>query len=145
VHLQQLKAASEPQRQALVQDHIGAIVREIVGAGSAERFGPGQKLFELGLKSLDLIELKHRLEDSFSLEVPVTLFFAHSTVEKLTHHLLSELLRNGDGPPRAEGQPKPAATSEAPAVNVGRIDALPDLEAGEELFRRIAALERKLG
>ncbi len=145
MRLEQLKAASEPERRALIQDHIVATVREIVGADPPEPLGPGQKLFELGLKSLDLIELKSRLEDSFSLEVPVALFFSHSTVEKLTHHLLSELRRIGDGSPRGDCQPEPAATPGARELDLGCIEGLSEEEAGEELVRRIAALERKLG
>lgn len=144
--LHRLKEVSGPDRRALLLNQIGSRVREILQWDSSEPFRSQQKLFELGLKSLDLIELKNRLESDLAVELPVTLFFSYSTLGGLTEYLLSEVLRfDADGSKgRNTSEPDRVESSAAEIELPARPEELSEEDAERALLERISDLERRL-
>jgi acyl carrier protein len=123
-------------------EHLGAMVQEIRRVELTEPLRADRKIFELGLPSLQLIELKHRLEQLFAVELPVTLFFEHVTLERLMMYLLAEVLQ------LAPDSQAPVA-GQAPAVDeesrlVEELAQLSDEEAEARLLRRMAESDRGL-
>jgi hypothetical protein len=140
--LQSLQRTPAFKRQEVLMEHMGVMVQEIRRVELTEPLRADRKVFELGLPSLQLIELKHRLEQLFAVELPVTLFFEHVTLERLTGYLLSEVLQ------LAPDSQAPVA-GQAPAVDeesrlVEELAQLSDEEAEARLLRRMAESERRL-
>jgi hypothetical protein len=140
--LQNLHRTPAFKRQEVLMEHIGAMVQDIRRVEMTEPLQADRKVFELGLPSLQLIEFKHRLEQLFAVELPVTLFFEHVTLEMLTRYLLSEVLQ------LALGGPAPGA-AQAPAVDdesrrMEELAQLSDDEAEARLLQRMAEAERRL-
>lgn len=144
--LHRLKEVCGLDRRALLLNQIGSMVREILQWDSSEPFRAQQKLFELGLKSLDLIELKDRLESDLMVELPVTLFFSHSTLGGLTEYLLSEVLRfDADGSNgRNTSEPDRVESSAAEIERPARPEELSEEDAERALLERISDLEGRL-
>ena len=144
--LQRLSESTEPERRGLLLSHIAGTIRGLLGSKSVVNLAPTQNLLELGLRSLDLIDLKDRLEIDFSVELPVTLFFSYSTLGALTDHLLSEVLRfdddrRGSSVVSAAG-PKPRSAAEI--TSLARLEQMSDADAEIGLLEKIAELEKKL-
>jgi acyl carrier protein len=146
VPLSRLRGASEPERRALLLGHIVDTVRSVLGSRSSVPPTPQQKLFELGLKSLDLIELKDRLENDLKVELPVTLFFAYATLGGLTDHLLPEVLRLAaqEDPRRDAPEAGPAERPAAESERLVRLAEISEEEAERRLLERISDLERRI-
>jgi acyl carrier protein len=125
----------------MLLNYISGAIREIVHLDSSEIWRQEQKLFELGLRSRNLIELKVRLETAFSVDLPVTLFFAYSTLGSLTDYLLREALELS-----SSSQAQMEATSK-PSNHESRIlddlEQLSDHQAEARLLKKIAELERR--
>jgi acyl carrier protein len=140
--LQNLRRTPAFQRQEVLMEHIGALVQEIRQVEMTEPLQADRKVFELGLPSLQLIEVKHRLEQLFAVELPVTLFFEHVTLEMLTRYLLSEVLQ------LAPGQPAPGAgqvpTLDDESRRMAELAQLSDEELEARLLQRMAESDRRL-
>lgn len=134
-----LQRAPAFQRQPLLLEHISEVVQDIRKVELSSPLKVDQRILALGLPSLQLIELKLRLEQVFAVEVPVTLFFEHVTLERLTTYLLSEVLRLDTGL-QASGPLSNADTSR----RTQEIALLSDAEAEAQLLRQIADVARKL-
>jgi acyl carrier protein len=145
VLLRRLNEAGAADRRTILLDHLVETVKSILGPGASASPGAQQKLFETGLKSIDLITLKDRLESDFSIELPVTLFFAYSTLGGLAEHLSSDLLRAGPGESRRREAPQPDASVAAPADSalLARLEEMSEEEAERGLLDRIADLEKR--
>jgi hypothetical protein len=140
--LQNLHRTPAFKRQEILMGHIGAMVQDIRRVELTDPLRADRKVFELGLPSLQLIELKHRLEQLFAVELPVTLFFEHVTLEMLTRYLLSEVLQ------LAPGRQAPGA-GQAPAMDdesrrMEELAQLSDEEAEARLLQRMAESARRL-
>lgn len=136
--LESLKKAPQYERRALLQEYIRSTVGAILQRETAKA-DSRQKLFELGLRSLDLVELKTRLEDAFSVALPVTLFFSYSAVDTLADHLLTDVLRlDGRAPDIRSEIATPAAPPSLEWEQVGRMS---EEEAAAALLARISDLE----
>jgi len=144
--LQRLREASGPERRTLLLTHLVERVRGVLGPGSSLSPTPHQKLFEIGLKSIDFVELKDRLERDFRVELPVTLFFAYSTLGGLTEHLLSVILTPDAGGAhlRDAAPPGTAESSMVEMERLARLEDLSDQDAERGLLERIADLEKRL-
>jgi acyl transferase domain-containing protein/acyl carrier protein len=112
---QRLARTSEPSRKGLVLDWLRRTIAELSEQDPALELRPEQKLFEVGLKSLHLNELRARLERECGVEFPVALFFTHTTLNALADHVVRATLKSGGGgaAPRepaptthADGEPK---------------------------------------
>ncbi|MDH3601379.1 MAG: phosphopantetheine-binding protein [Candidatus Tectomicrobia bacterium] len=140
--LQLLRMTPAAKRRQVLIEQIDAMVQHIHQAERTQPLQAAQKIFELGLPSLMLIELKHRLEQAFTAELPVTLFFEHVTLEMLATHLLTEVLQLTPDRPEHEAGPAPPADDESKAVE--ELAQLSDEEVEARLLERIAELEGRL-
>ena len=89
--VQQLREAPAADRLDMLVEHVRAEVAAVLCWNSAERVGPRQKLFDLGMDSLTSVELRHRLERSLGCSLPVTLAFDYATAEAMAGFLLEQL------------------------------------------------------
>jgi acyl carrier protein len=146
VLLQRLTESTGPERRGLLLSHLAETIRGLLGSNSVVPVAPTLKLLELGLKSLDLIDLKDRLESDFLVELPVTLFFSYSTLGTLAEHLLTEVLQLDDVPrgPRAIPFPGPSPSSAAGITSFERLAELSDEDAECGLLEKISDLEKRL-
>ncbi len=134
-----LREAPPHRRRALLLDRITAIVADIRQARPGGLLQADQRMLALGLSSLQLIELKHRLEQLFPVDVPVTLFFEHVTLGRLTSYLLSDVLGLDSGPEEVVESPPPGQ----PARHVEEVARMSESEAEALLLQRIGDLARK--
>ncbi len=107
--LAQLPADERHQRllQALQQQ-----IATVVGTRDAEDIDAAQSLYDFGLDSLMMIELKNRLESALQVVIPAQTFAQNITIEELVNAL--ESLQQSYPQPRSEALPD---RSERPAVD----------------------------
>jgi acyl carrier protein len=55
------------------------------------RLGIQDNFFELGVSSLDVVEIKIGIEESFSIELPVAVIFENPSVKALSKYIANEL------------------------------------------------------
>jgi len=130
--------ASTPQqrRRNVALGRVSRELEQVVGTdGRTPPPEPDRKLFEIGVSSLNLHELRARLEAACGTELPIPLFFAHSTLAALADHLVS-LVRDD------AGEAHPAAEEDGPAE--ASVASLTEPEAEARLLRRLDELERRL-
>ncbi len=87
---QQLIAAPESERKALLTTHIQENVATILGMTMLPSANVGFR--EYGMDSLMVIQLRRRLERTLQLALPSTLAFEYPTSERLAKYLLEEEL-----------------------------------------------------
>lgn len=92
--LKQLENASLSERNTLLKDHVGQLLKEVLGFSASTAIDDNQGFFDMGLDSLLAIELRNKLQDSFSEQyrLSTTLLFSYPTFAKLMHYLKTEVL-----------------------------------------------------
>jgi len=137
--LEELRAAWPEQRRDRLLRHLSEQAAAVMGLGAAQAPGLGvtDRIFELGLGSLQIVELKAHLEKAFEVELPVALFFSHTSLRELADHLLGEVLRLDD----TTASPVPAAASEDSTDPRPLSGQTEDAEAA--LLRKIESVEAK--
>ncbi|MCB0165298.1 MAG: amino acid adenylation domain-containing protein [Anaerolineae bacterium] len=90
--LQELQRARAEDRQTLLQTYLQDKVAGVVGLSEDRLPEPWQDFAELGMDSLMLLDLKKRLELGLNMDLPATIGFEYSTIQKLSRHLLEEFL-----------------------------------------------------
>jgi len=117
------------------------MLSDILGGDGNLEVSSRQKIFELGLGSLVIIELKLRLERSFAIrDLPVTLFFKHSSVGELADYLLTLALSHDRVPPVAPRAPTP---DRANRTGLEEIENISEEQAEARLLEKLAQLEKK--
>ena len=139
--LEQLKKTPEANRPDVLLNYISGLIGEIMDFDSTEIWQPEQKLFELGLRSRNLIELKVRLETVFSVDLPVTLFFAYSTMGTLTDYLLTEVLQLT--PEKSVNSDGAFTTRDSTIKELKRVEELTEEEAEVLLLKKISEVDKK--
>jgi len=135
---QLIETSKENRRQVLLRQ-ISLLVTDLLGGESPTVLTPDQRIFELGVGSLQLVELKSRLEAGFDVELPVILFFKYAALGELGDHLLTEVL--GLAARRDERtQQRPSPDPRAVPLEE-RLAVMSEQQAEAELLRRIASLE----
>ncbi|NJK62260.1 MAG: SDR family NAD(P)-dependent oxidoreductase [Synechococcaceae cyanobacterium SM2_3_1] len=89
--LQQLSIASAEQRQLLIRTHVATQIARVMGLSSAEQIDPQRSLFDLGLDSLMVIELRNRLQQTLGQQLRSTLLFDFPTLDSLVNHLSQQI------------------------------------------------------
>jgi acyl carrier protein len=75
-------------RARIVEEFTSAAVARAIGMGAGARPDPDVGFFDLGLDSLGAVELRKHLEVELGVELPASVVFDHSTVDRLARHLL---------------------------------------------------------
>jgi acyl carrier protein len=140
--IQSLRDTPEAERKDVLMQHISAMIKDILELNSTETFEPEQRLSELGLHSRVVIELKGRLETAFSVDLPVTLFFQHSTLEMLTTHLLTKVLQLAASRQVLPTTPVKQLNSEPMILE--RLEQLSEEEAEVRILEKIAEVEKRM-
>ena len=100
---QRLAQAAPDERRALIAAHITRQTAEVLGWDAGKPLDPDRGFFELGMDSMLSLELRNRLQRSFSRPLPATLVFKHPSIASLADYFAAELTRgcvkNGDGGP----------------------------------------------
>jgi hypothetical protein len=112
---EQLSRANPSARRDRVLEWLRHNIAEITGTDANAELRADRRLFEVGLKSLHLNELRSRLEVACGLEFPVTLFFTHASLGALADAVLASSGIDG-------GSAKNSAAS-APAPEPARAPA----------------------
>ena len=102
--LQQLRESAAGDRREMLVEHVRQQVAAVLGWGSADQVGPRQKMFDLGMDSLTSVELRHRLQQSLSCSLPLTVAFDYPNAEDLADFILQQLNLEPDQSPAAEPQ-----------------------------------------
>lgn len=63
---------------------VESIVSEVIGLANPPR---DANFFDLGMSSLQIARAHERLEKALGREIPITAFFQHTTIQRLTQHL----------------------------------------------------------
>lgn len=142
--IRRLQAMPESNRHETLMQYISGLIRDIVDLDATEWFAPTQRLFELGLQSRNIIELKDRLEFAFSIRLPVTLFFQHSTLELLTTNLLTEALGLA---PRSQTPCMPTSPNSQKhdlPLDLEELQQLSEADAETRVLEKIAEVEKRM-
>ena len=120
-----LRQAAPSERRQIMLDGLSSYVGHILDnePGDAVALQRDDRIFDLGLSSLVITELKTWLDEEFSTELPLTLFFTHVDLGSLIDHVLDQIVE----------QPAQAIVVNEPE----------DAEAA--LLRKIADVEGKYG
>ncbi|MGX7674325.1 beta-ketoacyl synthase N-terminal-like domain-containing protein [Plantactinospora sp. DSM 117369] len=76
-----------PARAGELIHWLQAELSAVLGLRRPEELGPDTGLFDLGLTSAMVAQVRARLEDGFGLKLPVTLVFDHPTIRRLAGYL----------------------------------------------------------
>ncbi len=87
-----LFAAPGSEREGLLRQYLREELALALRFKSADQVKPRQRLFDLGLDSLTVVELSTRLKASLGIPLPSTLLFDFPTVEALGDHLVKQVL-----------------------------------------------------
>ncbi|GIF62815.1 hypothetical protein Ais01nite_08500 [Asanoa ishikariensis] len=106
VAAEQVRAASEETRRALLERYLVALLVEITGTAPADRLAP---LLATGLDSLAVVQLKHRVESELQVDLSLPALLGGASLAE-TVDQLEEQLAAGPAP----RPPAPAAGSAEP-------------------------------
>jgi acyl transferase domain-containing protein/acyl carrier protein len=107
-----LRATPQCEQEGLLRQYLREELARALRFKSAEQVQPRQRLFDLGLDSLTIVELSGRLQANLGIPLPSTILFDFPTVDALGTYLARKVL--------------PEATAEAPVP--GEDNDHPDLD-----------------
>lgn len=131
------RGASEDDREKIAERVI-AEVADVLGIDSPETIDPERGLFAMGMDSLMSVQLRKRLESSFSRTLPKMLTFTYPTVAALISYLSGETAER----PKTPQTTKAAAATGA--VSLGDIGGLSAAEARNLLLEELDSLPSEL-
>ena len=81
--MQQLQAASAPERKQLLTTYLRRQVARVLDLPIAQKLEPNQNLFELGMDSLMAVELRNQLQTQLKIDVPISRFMEGIDISSL--------------------------------------------------------------
>ncbi|MEO9614006.1 MAG: SDR family NAD(P)-dependent oxidoreductase [Nitratireductor sp.] len=135
-------ATAVPVGVSEIESFIATTVAAILNAGDGAQIDVARPLFELGMDSADLLDLRERIRATFGVRLEATFFAEHGTCERIATHLAERLPQAPDnegaelpetpqasaapaaGSPTAESRKTPTAKGDAIAI-VGMACRLP--------------------
>jgi amino acid adenylation domain-containing protein len=91
-----------------VEKTIAAVCREMF---DLERISIHDNFFDLGATSIDILKLRNRLKEIYSVDIPIIKVFEYSTINSFSRYLDRLISANGSSATRAEQPDSPAAAS----------------------------------
>ncbi|WP_313462886.1 GNAT family N-acetyltransferase, partial [Achromobacter sp.] len=82
---------------ALVKRQVREMVEQVLGTSRAQAYQEEAPWMAMGLTSLDLLDLRHRLNERFGLEFDSTIFFQYGTPASIIEHLEPQVRLETDG------------------------------------------------
>jgi acyl transferase domain-containing protein/acyl carrier protein len=129
--LQVLAATPEPDRAAVIAEHVRRIVAVVFDC-AVEDFEPDDLLEDIGLDSMMAMEFRVRINTAFSIDLPVLEILRGVSVNSLADRVLAELHSIHGGAHVATEKPSPAPPPVADDID-RLMDELPDAELRELL------------
>ena len=90
--LQQLNSGTETLRHQKLTSYIQSEVAKVLDMKDLELLSAEQSLFDMGLDSLMMVELRNRLEVGLNCSLPATLAFEFPNIASLTEYIGSRIL-----------------------------------------------------
>jgi short-subunit dehydrogenase/acyl carrier protein len=90
----QLEASVAANRESLLAERVKTLVIQMLGLESTVQLERRQGFFELGMDSLMITEFRNRLQTTFEVNLPPTLFFKYPTLGALIDYLADVLAIN---------------------------------------------------
>ncbi|HEV2148295.1 MAG TPA: acyl carrier protein, partial [Longimicrobiaceae bacterium] len=118
-----LEDAPPARRRGVLVRQLQEELAGVLGVEEPGSIRPEQGFFQMGMTSLQAVELRNRLEAALGRGLPSTLAFDHPTVGALAGFLLAELLPEAPAAPAAE-----APADELEALDEDELLALFDRE-----------------
>jgi acyl transferase domain-containing protein/acyl carrier protein len=101
--VQAVLSAPPERRKPIVVAHLQKELGVVLGLGPSDPIDPRKGFFDLGIDSLTAVELKTRLEQALSRELPATLAFDYPTIDALAEHVVTLLPGGVPGAAAAAG------------------------------------------
>ncbi|KUI25928.1 SDR family NAD(P)-dependent oxidoreductase [Mycobacterium sp. GA-2829] len=86
-----LRESADDDREALLRDHVRALVASSMGLTSPQLVDPSAGFFQCGMDSLMSVTLKRELGESLGETLPASVIFDYPTVDGLTEYLATVL------------------------------------------------------
>jgi acyl transferase domain-containing protein/acyl carrier protein len=141
-------AIGPAEAKRLLQRHVRAELRAVLGWDSGDSLDSQQGFFDLGMDSLQANELRNRLQRTLGCALPPNLLFRFPTETALVAHLLAVVLGKGE----SGGRPNPMAVPLAavplgapPFAGDGADDPLDERMLTASIRDELDQLERLLG
>ncbi len=94
-----LRAAPAGARRRMLSDHVSQVASRVLGFDAGRRLDPSEGFFDAGLDSLMAVDLRNRLQASLGTALSATIAFDHPTIDRVTTHLLDDVLDLGEAAP----------------------------------------------
>ncbi|NES24110.1 MAG: SDR family NAD(P)-dependent oxidoreductase [Symploca sp. SIO3E6] len=91
--IQHLEAVSLEQRRQLLVKEVCSQVAQVLGIADPEQIDPQVGLFDIGIDSLMLTELRNRLQSSLGCRLSATALFNYANVNDLVDYLARDVLK----------------------------------------------------
>lgn len=117
--LEQLKQADFRDRTQILEDGLKSAVRQVLDLDASEPVDVERGLSDLGMDSVQALELSMRVGELLALDLPATLVFEHPTISALAEHLresLQSIVDFGTGGPADYSEPDSFTASDGPAT-----------------------------
>jgi myxalamid-type polyketide synthase MxaE and MxaD len=132
----ELGAADERTRRALLEQHIARRVAAILMLAPGEPLDFGHGFFELGMDSMMVTRLRLLLQRDLERALPGPVVFDHPSVRRLAAHLAPQLAASPGAVP-----PSPTATAPPPTASPTAAEPLCAAEIERQLLDELATLE----
>ncbi|NEO71582.1 type I polyketide synthase [Moorena sp. SIO3H5] len=91
--IKHLEAVSPEQRRQLLTKEVRSQVAQILGIADPEQIDSQVGLFDIGIDSLMLTELRNRLQSSLGCRLSATTLFNYNTIDDLVDYLAQDVLQ----------------------------------------------------
>ena len=120
-----LRALPRPERVGVVRAAVAAEFRAVLLVDPAEELPTDETYFDLGVTSLQLVEIRDRLADRFGHRLDSAAFFTAPTIDELAQALTADLLAADPA-----DRPEPAATEPGDRAVVASPDQAGSIQPG---------------
>jgi len=111
-------AGQRPEKSGIIGQHVEKDILRLLGEERAAAYTAQRPLMEMGLDSIELVELKSSLRGRYGVKLPSAFLFEHATQEKIVKALepLVSDSQLGELPPEAAAPELPQAVPSRPAA-----------------------------
>lgn len=140
-----LARLSEELRERTLTDLVREEVAEVAGFDGPHEVEARRSMTDIGLDSVSVVDLSHRVSARTGLDLPDSLAFDHPTSEAIARHLLTALRASGlAGEAREAGAAQGTVFGELARLEASVERDRPDAAARDRLVERLRVLTAQL-